>query len=58
MKSRKGHRVKVIKNRELIAVCENIGEASRLTVVSVSTIKTRLRDGGTTKGYRFQEVEQ
>ena len=58
MKPRKGHKVKVIKNREVVAVCENIGEAVRLTCLHNQTIRSRMKDGQTTKGYRFQEVEQ
>jgi hypothetical protein len=53
---RKGRRMQVIKGRQVIAVCENAGDAMRLTQVHRDTICRRLQDGGTTKGYRFVEI--
>ncbi len=57
MKTRKGTKTKVIKNHEVIAVCENIGDASRLTEVCRSAIRKRMKDGLATNGYQFQEVK-
>jgi len=48
--------MQVIKGRQVIAVCENAGDAMRLTQVHRDTICRRLQDGGTTKGYRFVEI--
>lgn len=46
----------MIKNNKVVAVCENIGEATRLTKVSGSAIRKRLKDGLATNGYRFKEA--
>lgn len=56
MKPRNGHKVKVIKKNKVVAICENIGEATRLTKVCGGTIRKRLKDGLATNGYRFKEA--
>lgn len=53
---RKGTRVKVIKNGTIIAVCENLGEAMRLTRIGKQTIKNRMADRATTRGYGFRSM--
>jgi len=53
---RKGTPVKVIKDGVVIAVCENLGDAMRLTQVHKQTIKNRMVDRKTTRGYGFREV--
>ena len=53
---RKGTPVKVIKDGVVIAVCENLGEAMRLTQVHKQTIKRRMKDRSTIRGYGFREV--
>lgn len=53
---RKGTRVKVIKNGTIIAVCENLGDAMRLTQVHKQTIKKRMADRRTIRGYGFRSM--
>lgn len=54
---RKGTRVKVIKDGTIIAVCENLGEAMRLTRIGKQTIRNRMADRCTTRGYGFRAME-
>ena len=53
---RKGTPVKVIKDGVVIAVCENLGEAMRLTQVHKQTIKRRMKDRSTIRGYGFSSI--
>ncbi len=53
---RKGTPVKVIKDGVVIAVCENLGDAMRLTQVHKQTIKKRMVDRKAIRGYGFREV--
>ena len=54
MTPRKGHKVTVIKDGKAITL-PNFGEAVRMTGVSKDTIKTRVKDGSNTRGWRFKE---
>lgn len=54
---RKGIRIQVIKDHKVIAICENAGEAMRLTHVHYSSIYRKLQDGSAIKGYRFKRAE-
>ena len=53
---RKGRKMQVIKNHKVIAICENAGEAMRLTKIHRNTICKRLKDGAAVREYRFVEV--
>ena len=53
---RKGTPVKVIKDGVVIAVCENLGDAMRLTQVHKQTITKRMVDRQAIRGYGFREV--
>ena len=55
---KKGTPVKVIKDGVVIAVCENIGDAMRLTHISKTTIKRHMADRKTIRGYGFRSVEE
>ena len=55
---RKGTPVKVIKDGVVIAVCENFGDAMRLTQVHKQTIKKRMVDRKAIRGYGFRSVEE
>ena len=55
---RKGTPVKVIKDGVVIAVCENLGDAMRLTQISKPTIKRHMADRKKIKGYGFRSVEE
>ena len=55
---RKGTRVKILKNRHTIAVCENLGEAARFLNLSHSSVKGHLSNGTSTyDGYHFVKLE-
>ena len=53
---RKGTPVKVVKDGVVIAVCENLGDAMRLTQVHKQTIKKRMADRRTIRGYGFRSM--
>ena len=53
---RKGTPVKVIKGGVVIAVCENLGDAMRLTQVHKQTIKKRMVDRKAIRGYGFRSM--
>lgn len=53
---KKGTPVKVIKDGVVIAVCENVGDAMRLTQISKTTIKRHMVDRKTTRGYGFRTI--
>ena len=54
--TRKGRCVRVIKGHQVIAECNSLGEAMRLTGVVQQTIRKRMIDRLSTKGYSFKEV--
>ena len=57
MTPRKGHKVTVIKDGKE-AVAANLGEAQRMTGVSVWMIRYRMEHGGDTRGWRFKEASK
>jgi len=48
--------MQVIREHKVIAICENAGEAMRLTKIHRNTICKRLKDGASVREYRFVEV--
>ena len=53
---REGTQVKVIKDGVIIAVCENLGDAMRLTHVHKQTIKKRMVDRKAIRGYGVRSM--
>ncbi len=57
MTSRKGRPVTIIKDHKVIATCNNLGDAMRITQVCKEAIRNRMENGGTVKGYRFLDPD-